>query len=89
MGFGNHHCVKVVFTRSDIGAGSCAAAVAKRRLQREHIDATPDRLRCVRVAQLVRMQVHAVLLAPAVHPRWLAVSGGLEAAMGITRHRLR
>ena len=51
-----------------MGTGGCAAAVNKRRLQREHIDAAPDRLRCVRVAQLVRAKVHAGLLAPATHP---------------------
>ncbi len=37
-------------------------------LQAENIDAAPDRLRCVRVAQLVRVKVHAGLLAPATHP---------------------
>ena len=54
--------------------------MTKHRLQSEHIDAAPDRLLCVRVAQLVRVKVHAGLLAPAAHlvgnglPRQVAVS---------------
>ena len=51
-----------------IRAGSGAAAVTERRLQREHIDAAPDRLRGMCVAQLVWVKVHAGLLAPAAHP---------------------
>ena len=48
--------------------------MTKRRLQREHIDAAPDRLRGMCVALLLRMQVHAGLLAPPAHP----VGNGLQ-----------
>ena len=66
-----------------IGAGSCAAGVAKRGLQGEHNDAAPDRLRCVRVAQLVRMQVHTGFLAPAAHP----VGNGLPRQVAVSARR--
>lgn len=45
----------------------------ERGLQAEHIDATPDRLRRVRVAQLVWVKVHASRLAPSTH----AIGDGL------------
>ena len=54
--------------------------MTERRLQREHIDAAPDRLRGMCVAQLVRVKVHAGLLAPAAHP----VGNGLPRQMAVS-----
>ena len=66
-----------------IRAGSGAAAVTERRLQREHIDAAPDRLRGMCVAQLVWVKVHAGLLAPAAHP----VGDGLPRQVAVSARR--